>query len=978
MEYKFNKGSEWRKWDLHVHTPESGLANTFGDWDRYVKVLFSTAIEQDVAVLGITDYFTIDGYKKIKNEYQRKNDKLVELFGNDEALIKRIQSIKLLPNIEFRLNKFVGKNRINYHVIFSDEVLERDIEENFLHDIEFIYESEPFETSEKRKLKKKNLEELGEKLKREQSTFKGTDFEIGCMNAVVSDEKITELLENIKSKFRGQYIICLPADEDLSAISWKSQDHLARKLLIQKSNIFFSTNKNTIDFGLGKKSGSIDEFISEFKSLKPCLSGSDVHSCEEIESWLGKHVIGYDSKEISKVNFVKKTTWIKADPTFEGLKQILCEPEGRVRIQGSSPETKKLYNVIEKVRFIDNSGGKKFSDHEIGFNPDLNAIIGGKSSGKSLLMHLMAKSIGNNTDTKEYADVINGVDLEVYYADDPDKKRTTADRRIIEFLPQLYIEKIVQGKSAAKSNSNSTNYFNTFISDLIQQDEQIKGLFDAHNIRVKGLTKSLSDSIGEWIKLDKELTQAKKELLPLGDKSAITKEILNIESKIRELTLKSGLTSNEMETYQILTKANEDVLKEIADLIIDEIEVNLLITNLQQPLIDIIDNSIKFETKSASATLHFEKFKNQLKVVIARESSDFIFDLDIWLGELISKKSELKLRLENNHKQLAPILEKNKIQTEIQSFEANINAEKNKLAVIEEKEKEIQELKAKRDLHTFIDHYSNIIESYNSLKELINEKIGSKWSNEQTKLTLKAASIFDDIVFVESVSSIINVRTYLQNQFENCGFNASSYDFSEASHIDNTTRILEKCISDVDRFDNFKTGRNTEELLRALLKDCNYIDFDIKKGEDSLRNMSEGKKGIVILQLYLSLSKADYPILIDQPEDNLDNRTVYIELNDYIKKCKERRQIILVSHNANLVVNTDAENIIVANQMGEDGKDNREFRFEYVNGSLENTFINETADGILYKKGIREHVCEILEGGTDAFKKREEKYHLNM
>lgn len=84
----------------------------------------------------------------------------------------------------------------------------------------------------------------------------------------------------------------------------------------------------------------------------------------------------------------------------------------------------------------------------------------------------------------------------------------------------------------------------------------------------------------------------------------------------------------------------------------------------------------------------------------------------------------------------------------------------------------------------------------------------------------------------------------------------------------------------------------------------------------------------------------------------------------------------MVSHNANLVVNTDAENIIVANQSGEDGKDNRKFKFEYVNGSLENTFTDEKAEGILYEKGIREHVCEILEGGTDAFRKREEKYHL--
>lgn len=168
-----------------------------------------------------------------------------------------------------------------------------------------------------------------------------------------------------------------------------------------------------------------------------------------------------------------------------------------------------------------------------------------------------------------------------------------------------------------------------------------------------------------------------------------------------------------------------------------------------------------------------------------------------------------------------------------------------------------------------------------------------------------------------------------------------------------------------------------EELLRAILKNCYRIDYDIVKGNDSLFNMSEGKKGIVILQLYLSLSKSDYPILIDQPEDNLDNRTVYKELNDYVRDCKKRRQIIMVTHNANLAVNTDAENIIVANQAGEDNKENKEYKFEYVNGSLECTSPYDSEEqGILYQQGIREHVCEILEGGTIAFKNRERKYHI--
>jgi ABC-type cobalamin/Fe3+-siderophores transport system ATPase subunit len=143
--------------------------------------------------------------------------------------------------------------------------------------------------------------------------------------------------------------------------------------------------------------------------------------------------------------------------------------------------------------------------------------------------------------------------------------------------------------------------------------------------------------------------------------------------------------------------------------------------------------------------------------------------------------------------------------------------------------------------------------------------------------------------------------------------------------------------------------------------------------------MSPGKRGIILFQLFLHLSKSTNPILIDQPEDNLDNRTVYQELNDFIRTKKSTRQIIIVSHNPNLVVSTDSENIIVANQDGQNksGK-NDKFQFEYVNGSIEHSFTNQDKSGILFQSGIRQHVCDVLEGGEDAFEKREVKYGLKI
>ena len=165
MSNKNTRGSEWRKWDLHVHTPESGMANEFSNWDSYVKALFSKAIENNIAAIGITDYFTIDGYKKIKEEYLKNDKKLFEIF-QDSAVVEKIKHIKLFPNIEFRLDipivkeknvngkKETETSRVNYHVIFSDKIDTKDIEENFLQEIDFVYEGVPFDTSNTRKLKK--------------------------------------------------------------------------------------------------------------------------------------------------------------------------------------------------------------------------------------------------------------------------------------------------------------------------------------------------------------------------------------------------------------------------------------------------------------------------------------------------------------------------------------------------------------------------------------------------------------------------------------------------------------------------------------------------------------------------------------------------------------------------------------------------------------------------------------------------------
>lgn len=149
---------------------------------------------------------------------------------------------------------------------------------------------------------------------------------------------------------------------------------------------------------------------------------------------------------------------------------------------------------------------------------------------------------------------------------------------------------------------------------------------------------------------------------------------------------------------------------------------------------------------------------------------------------------------------------------------------------------------------------------------------------------------------------------------------------------------------------------------------------------DPINQMSPGKKALVLLKLLISLQDSQCPILIDQPEDDLDNRSVFYDLIPFIRKKKVERQIIVVTHNANVVVSGDAECIIVANQNGANSP-NDHWRFEYRSGSIENNqkVVSSSGDevlGILYSRSIQEHICDILEGGAQAFDLRKRKYRI--
>jgi len=145
------RGSIWRIWDLHVHTPCSALNNGFTtDFDDYAAALLQRAVGKQIAAVGITDYFTADGYKKLR-EILDDDARLTVLCGSEA--VDAVRRILFIPNIELRTSTIVrspeGRDRrVNFHVMFSNEITPEQIEEDFLREVKFTAESAPDATDE--------------------------------------------------------------------------------------------------------------------------------------------------------------------------------------------------------------------------------------------------------------------------------------------------------------------------------------------------------------------------------------------------------------------------------------------------------------------------------------------------------------------------------------------------------------------------------------------------------------------------------------------------------------------------------------------------------------------------------------------------------------------------------------------------------------------------------------------------------------
>ena len=162
------------------------------------------------------------------------------------------------------------------------------------------------------------------------------------------------------------------------------------------------------------------------------------------------------------------------------------------------------------------------------------------------------------------------------------------------------------------------------------------------------------------------------------------------------------------------------------------------------------------------------------------------------------------------------------------------------------------------------------------------------------------------------------------------------------------------CSTDA-RFAKYKND-TLSSIVKVLPEDKLQIKIIDENGEMDINEGSPGQKSAAILAFILN--SGENPLIIDQPEDDLDNSLIYSLVVKSIRKMKSKRQIIIVTHNPNIPVLGDAEGIIVLER----------------NNQGKVTFRKNKKAGCIEEKLIREGICEIMEGGEDAFRKREQKY----
>jgi|GEM_PF-1442265 len=666
-----------------------------------------------------------------------------------------------------------------------------------------------------------------------------------------------------------------------------------------------------------------------------------------------------DANSISEIG--SQFTWIKSDPTFEGLRQIIFEPLTRVKLQTDSPYDNQKKLFLDSIAV---SGSTNFilDDFSIPLNRELVTVIGGRGTGKSALLETIA--------------FLNEEHLRV----DPNGKK-----KIIEYYrsneaksdpkPSFTVKTVLVDKdnNSEDYSKNLDGSENSGLPFVYIGQEQLSKLA-TNDVE---LTKTVCDLVG--IDTGGHL---KQDLVAEGRN--LLSKITNEQQKINDIFSKhkdSGLQDDDdfskwasgymsrlrKQQERLSSKETKDTLQEINDKSSRMLKMDDVLEKGEQAIIGLENLEINHS---------IAKFNKGIEELYPGEKNVAVVDPQ----EQVEKIKEFQEKLRNDKTQLEKDIDARKAELVKQGIKEDINTLMQSATALQ---REINNIE--RDIQTFE-------ETSESLKELIIErnglllKIKQNLGKEKTAITvafekftqprndseqeekelfekimsgieISGEIVFDERTLSESLLSFVDGRT-IPNETAIRKHIAGENPDGTSKHV-----TLDSLIEWVNNADSFKVGvtkNGREKILEYIFtqwQDFVWVKAVAKLNDKRVETLSIGQRGTLLLKIYLATSNAKQIFIIDQPEDNLDNDFIMHELVPLIRRAKLSRQIIMSTHNANLVVNADSEQVIVA-MLEEDDED-------YISGSIENPVINNK-------------IKDILEGGEIAFIQRERKYNLSL
>lgn len=974
-------GAIWRRWDPHVHAPGTILNDQYTGktpWDD-----FFAAIDKRTPVIeavGITDYCSLASYEQVVAA---------------KAAGKLPACSLIFPNVELRLGVGTLKQGfVNIHLLVDpgpDHVAET---KRFLSRLTFEAHGDKFACTPD------DLTRLGHK-EGVDAADKRKALETGTLQFKVNFDQLREEYRRSAWAQENIRIAVAGATGDGTGGLRDGSEKALRTEVEKFADIIFASSRAQCDFWLGQKGASVEELRKNYGGLKPCLHGSDGHG-----------------EDKAGVPYGDRYCWIKGDATFDALRQACIDPANRVHIGPTPPLAAATARTIANVS-LQNAPWANPTDMDL--NPGLVAIIGPRGSGKSALAEIIAAGCDALPDVK--GDKINKKAF-LYRARDHLKDgRVTLtwgvgepETHTLHYLPSSNAHRFAQARYLSQQFVEEMCASDGMTSGLLREIERI--VFEAHGsdndgaVDFQGLLETRATRHrAARAREEQSLAVLSERIGTEIEKKAM---VASYRSQVAEKT--KAIETNTAERDKLLPKGDQARADRLAELTQAAETMRARVrfaTQREQQILTLQDEVSDFRTSVAPESLRDTKARNTAAGLKETQWDPFLTqfsgDVDKVLADHLKGTRDRATQLKGTAPAPAsdntkPLIAANAVldQQPLALLEAErarveklvdldkttaakyaalsqriavdrdlLEQLKTKLTDAEGASERAANLVAERS-QSYVRVFDAILAEQQVLVDLyapIRDRLAAGSATLQ-KLSFTVERVADVEEWATAGEQLIDLRVVGPFRGEGTLHKKAEPMLKAAWETGSSTDIAAAMTAFRDQYTedllrHAPVGRDQHAEYRTWSKNFAkwlystehiMVHYSVEYDGVDIRNLSPGTRGIVLLLFYLALDDADdRPLIIDQPEENLDPKSIYDELVGLFIAAKAKRQVIMVTHNANLVVNTDADQIIVA-QVGRHTGTGLP-PMSYVTGGLDDA-------------SMRTIVCDILEGGAEAFRDR--------